>query len=250
MLAIPIVPGLFTKPHSRDNSESFSGKMKKVRKGLSERERALPGEMSGQVVGDFGEYQRRMAAVSKTAALHIRNAALGFQIRHNRNMHDEQMNIRTYASSSARNSKNRLSLPLSSFPFPSLTGVPTHPIPAPHPLPSPSFNSNTNLSDESSLEASPIPSTEPEPKNYKDVFLDLQPYGRPTPGPMPFPSPQDVGREYEKIFSETSPEPSPELSPPKKPFTYAPFDYDEFEESGYEPWKAIYVFVRYLLLGH
>lgn len=252
MLAAPIYPSLFIERHSDEDTRSLGRIVKGFRKEHSAAEQVSPRVESTEVFGDFAEYQRRMAAVSKAVALHVRDTVRRMHIRQGQYMHYEQRKVRPDASSKASGSKNRLSLPLSSFPYPSLTGVPIYPMPAPHPLPSPSLHGGTDWSDESSLEAFPIPSVEPEPepKKYRDILFNLQPQRRPTPGPVPIPSPQDMGSKYVKSFSGISPEPSPELHPPKKPFKYVPFDYDKLGESGYNAWKAIYVFVRYMLFGH
>lgn len=235
VLAVPIHPNLFSGSRSRERPSKV--------------ERMLPEISSKPGSGAFANYYKRMATITRTVALHIKNSAPGFQIRQGQYMHLNQGRLYDGSIFWTTRSKNRLTLPLSSFPNPPSGGIPTIPTPAPHPLPSPSPTSNAAWLDNSAVEAFPEPSTGPESKGYEYLSLGLQLHGVPSPGPDPFPSPQSVGRDYKDGSMETSPEPSPELQPLKTPFTYAPFDYDEFEESGYNPWRAIYIFVRRLISG-
>lgn len=135
----------------------------------------------------------------------------------------------------------RLTIPLNTFP-PAIdlgeVGKTSFP---PRPMPTPLFGGVINLPLGDELEISPEQSVRVEPGTYGQNAIEINML-LPSPGPAPEALEEQEPQTSSNIYGDFgSPEPSVE---PKPRFIIAPLEYDEFQESGYIPWKWIFISFR------
>lgn len=250
-IAVPVDPIHYTQPERNGNSKQLSSVITNEWREAREKNLAFARGLIRKLTANINSYviaNQRLKTQRNKVQFGKRNPAQTSPKTLVKASLDVGKVPDTVSQPVAVDAGDRLLIPLPNFPPSGIEAAVTGtPLPT-TPLITPSLPAelSINLTVDPSPEADPEEVPKLESDGYSNISLDLD--GEYVPLTSP---PAHASQSFDFIDLSLSPtaEPTMEESEPQ-PYTYLPLKYDEFEDSGYNPWTAIFVYVRRLLLGN